>query len=105
MKAHDSRHKLMVARVLATRVSAIVTLALAPSAHAADGFTAGYEWAEYQSIDDPARCYEINGQAINNSAAFTQGCLQYLQDQGIIDENDQRRHHPDDPGSDQEDDG
>ena len=77
--------------------------ALASAAHAGDDYDAGYEWAEYQSIDDPARCYEMDGKAIDDSPAFTAGCLQYLHDHGITQQDpahssDDRETDPPDGG-------
>lgn len=61
----------------------------APHAVAGEGHDAGYEWAARNGIDDPSYCYSRNGGYINNSPSFTEGCLDYLRDAGLIDENDE----------------
>ena len=74
----------------------VLALAFAHTACADEGYDAGYEWAEFNSIDDPARCYDMSGNVINNSPSFTEGCLQYLHDRGITDDNGGPRHHDED---------
>jgi hypothetical protein len=56
---------------------------------AGEGHDAGYEWAQQNGIDDPSYCYSSEGGYINNSPSFTAGCLAYLQDEGIVDEDDE----------------
>ena len=61
----------------------------APSAEAGEGHDAGYNWAEKKGIDDPDSCYSRSGEAINNSPSFTEGCLQFLQDSEITNQDDE----------------
>ena len=81
----------------------ILTLAFAARARAESGYDAGYEWAEFNSVDDPARCYDMSGNPINNSPTFTEGCLQYLRDHGTINDSGEARHNADDGYSNDED--
>lgn len=46
------------------------------------GHEAGYAWAESNGWDDESYCYTVYGGYINNSPSFTEGCLQYLEDEG-----------------------
>lgn len=71
-------------------------LAVAPAAYADEGYRAGYKWAEANSIDDPNSCYNRYGNVINNSPSFTAGCLEYLRDQGITNDEDEVRSDKDD---------
>jgi hypothetical protein len=89
-------------KVLSALVIAGVNSLYTPAVMAADDYDAGYEWAEYQSVDDPARCYEMDGRNINDSAAFTAGCLQYLQDHGITEQDPGQQRHSDDQDSSQD---
>jgi hypothetical protein len=77
-------------------------------AFAGDGHEAGREWAEREGIDDPDDCRSRYpgrwaGDNINNSPSFTEGCLEYLRDEGII--NDDDEIIPDDDDYNYEDEG
>ena len=73
-----------------------VALLVLPAAYvsAGEGHEAGYQWAQENGIRDPANCFDENGDPINNSESFSEGCLEYLEDNGftnddqIIDKND-----------------
>lgn len=74
-------------------------------AEGGSGHQAGYDWAESNNVDDPSNCYSAHpgrwaGDNINNSQSFTEGCLEYLRDNGYTDEDDEPR---DLPGGDDED--
>ena len=101
---HALRRFLKRRFVSALAIAGMTTLH-APAALADDDYDAGYEWAESQSVDDPARCYEMDGRNINNSAAFTAGCLQYLQDHGITEQDPGQQQHSDDQDSSSQDGG
>ena len=58
-------------------------------ANAGEGHQAGYRWAASKGADDPSYCYSRSGGYINNSRSFTEGCLDYLRDEAIIDEDDE----------------
>lgn len=71
----------------------ISILTLCPLSFAGEGHDAGSDWAEEKGIDDPNNCYSSQpgrweGDYINNSRSFTEGCLDYLRDEGITDKND-----------------
>ena len=71
-------------------VSAVVLAILVPSfSVAGEGHDAGYRWAEQNGVDDPSYCYSSNGGDINNSPSFTEGCLEYLRDEGITNDDDE----------------
>jgi len=80
------------------------SLAFAPEVQAGEGHDAGYAWAEKHSIDDPDNCYDRYGNAINNSPSFTAGCLEYLHDEGITNDEDEprRKADEDDPADSDE---
>ena len=48
------------------------------SANAAEGADAGYAWAEEHDITQESACHDRNGGPLNNSEAFTNGCLDYV---------------------------
>ena len=85
----------MKVQVTASLSAFVLAFTFTPTARADEGHDAGYEWAEFNSIDDPARCYDMSGNAINSSPSFTEGCLQYLQDRGITNDTGEPRHHDD----------
>jgi len=63
-------------------------------ATAGEGHDAGREWAEQNGIDDPDDCQsQYFGRwaddNINNSPSFTEGCLEYLRDEGITNDDDE----------------
>lgn len=69
-------------------------LSLIQIATAGEGHDAGREWAEQNGIDDPDDCRsQYPGRwvddNINNSLSFTEGCLEYLRDEGIINDDDE----------------
>lgn len=73
---------------------------------AGEGHRAGYSWAERNGIDDPDNCYSRDSgrwanNNINNSASFTEGCLEYLRDEEITNEDDEVITE-DDEGEDEE---
>ena len=90
----------MNAKLIAIAISALVLT----QARAGDGHDAGHRWVENHSIDDPANCYSRNGGAINNSPAFTEGCLEYLRDEGITNSADEPRDDSDDEKNDDDND-
>jgi hypothetical protein len=49
-------------------------------AFAGEGHDAGRNWAEEREVDDPDECYNSSGGSINNSASFTEGCLEYMEE-------------------------
>lgn len=56
----------------------------------AGGHDAGYDWAARKGIDDPSDCYSAHGGGnINNSPSFSEGCLEYLNDEGLTDDSDE----------------
>ena len=67
-----------------------IALLILPVGHAAagEGHEAGYQWAAENNIEDPANCYDEGGGPINNSESFTEGCLEYLQDNGLTNDDD-----------------
>jgi hypothetical protein len=71
-------------------VAVMVFAILMPSFARADGgYDAGYRWAEKVGADDPSYCYSRAGDYINNSPSFTEGCLAYLRDEGVTDDDDE----------------
>ena len=68
---------------------AVAISVLVPPAQAGEGHDAGYSWAAEKGIDDPVNCYSASGEAINNSPSFTEGCLEYLQENGVTNEDDE----------------
>lgn len=69
--------------------AAVLGMILPSMSSAGEGYDAGYRWAERNGIDDPSYCYSRSGGYVNNSASFTEGCLAYLQDEGITNEDDE----------------
>ena len=65
-------------------------------ASAGEGHQAGYRWAASKGIDDPSYCYSRSGGYINNSRSFMEGCLDYLRDEAIINEDDEPVEENDD---------
>ena len=74
--------------ILRIAIAATISVSV-PLAQAGEGHDAGYSWAAEKGIDDPDNCYSASGQAINNSPSFTEGCLEYLQENGITNEDDE----------------
>lgn len=77
-------------------------LSLIQIAFAREGQEAGREWAEREGIDNPDDCRsEYPGkwadENINNPPSFTEGCLEYLRDEGIT--NDDNEITPEDDDS------
>jgi hypothetical protein len=73
-----------------SRIAMALTICfLVSPAQAGEGHDAGYSWAAEKGIDDPDNCYSASGEAINNSPSFTEGCLEYLQENGITNEDDE----------------
>ncbi len=69
-------------------------LSLLQIAIAGEGHNAGREWAEKNGIDNPDDCRSQYpgrwvGDNINNSPSFTEGCLEYLRDEGITNDDDE----------------
>jgi hypothetical protein len=59
-----------------------------------EGHNAGKDWAERRGIDDPDDCRSRypgrwGDDNINNSPSFTEGCLEYLRDEGITNDDDE----------------
>ena len=52
--------------------------ALSLLAAAAEGTDAGYAWAEEHDVTEESACRDRNGGPLNNSEAFTNGCLDYV---------------------------
>ena len=70
-------------------------------AFAGEGHDAGREWAEQQGIDSPDDCRNNYpgrwvDDNINNSPSFTEGCLEYLRDEGITNDDDEIKPEEDD---------
>jgi hypothetical protein len=58
------------------------------NAFSGEGHDAGRAWAESKGIDNPDDCLSKypgrwENDNINNSPSFTEGCLEYLQEEGI----------------------
>lgn len=69
-------------------------LFLSSLALAGEGHDAGQEWAEQNGIDDPDNCHSAypgrwDGDNINNSPSFTEGCLEHLRNEGITNDDDE----------------
>ncbi len=69
-------------------------LLIASVAIAGEGHEAGRDWAEENSIDDPDECRSADSgrwddDNIKNSPSFTAGCLEYLNDEGLTDDDDE----------------
>lgn len=72
-------------RILGLLIGTLISAA----ALAGEGHRAGYDWASQRGIDDPDSCYSRSGGAINNSPSFTEGCLEYLRDENITNDDDE----------------
>jgi hypothetical protein len=78
-------------------------------ARAQAGHQAGYDWAEKKGIDDPDHCRsrEIgrwDDDNINNSPSFTAGCLEFLHDNNLADDDDELSSKDKDDDADDSDD-
>ena len=76
---------------------------------AGGGQDAGREWAEENAIDDPDDCHSAHpgrwdDDNINNSPSFTEGCLEHLRDESIIDDDDELIDEDSDEDSDEDED-
>jgi hypothetical protein len=72
----------------------VSNLFLLSPAFGGGGHDAGRDWAEENGIEDPHNCHSAYpgrwaGDNINNSPSFTEGCLEYLRDEGITNEDDE----------------
>lgn len=70
-----------------------VHLTLTQNAFAGEGYDAGWKWAEQNGIDNPDDCLSRypgrwEDDNINNSPSFTEGCLAYLRDEGITNDDE-----------------
>lgn len=82
-------------------LTALCLSAFSSAAVADESHDAGYNWADNRGIDDPDDCYSSQpgrwaGDYINNSRSFTEGCLEYLKDEGVTDEDDELDDEDDD---------
>jgi hypothetical protein len=76
-------------------------IAPACAVFAGEGHQAGWEWAYRNGITDPDDCRSRypgrwKDDNINNSPSFTEGCLEYLRDEGITNEDDEIEDEDDD---------
>ena len=81
-------------------ILAVCIFGFCSNGYASDGHDAGYEWASDNGIDDPDECRSSQpgrwkDNNINNSEDFTEGCLQFLRDEEIIDDSDELKSDED----------
>ncbi len=58
------------------------------SALAGQSHDAGYAWAREKDITDPESCRARARQDVDDSAAFIEGCTDYLRDEDLLNDDD-----------------
>jgi len=94
-------------RMLFVCLFSFVSLCVAQIAVADEDYDAGWTWADDNGIVDPSDCKnqstDQNGDNMNKSPSFTQGCMDYLRQQGINNNDDEDMPDDGDDNSDDRD--
>ena len=96
-------------RMLFVCLFSLVSLSVAQIAAADDDYDAGWAWADENGIVDPSDCKNQStnqtGDNMNKSPSFVQGCMDYLQQQGTNNSDNEDMPNDGDDNSDDEDQG